>query len=75
MDSILTDAFIATVRVIRGKRVQYVRAIDFGHFLDVLILVPRRFLKRFVLGFSFLAFLFLAFGSWALLLVELEVLG
>jgi hypothetical protein len=70
MDSILTDAFIATVRVIRGKRVQYVRAIDFGHFLDVLILVPRRFLKRFVPGF-----LFLTFGPWTLILVVLEFLA
>jgi len=52
-----------------------VLAIVFGRFPGVLILVPRRLLKCFVLGFSFLAFLFLAFGSWALLLVELEVLG
>jgi hypothetical protein len=28
----------------------------FGRFLGVLILVPRRFLKCFILGFSFLAF-------------------
>jgi hypothetical protein len=42
----------------------------FGRFLGVLILVPRRFLKRFIPGFSFLAF-----GSWALLVVALEVLG
>jgi len=27
----------------------------FGRFLGVLILVPRRFLKRFIPGFSFLA--------------------
>jgi hypothetical protein len=41
----------------------------FRCFLDVLILVPRRFLKRFIPGFSFLAF-----GSWALLVVVLEIL-
>jgi hypothetical protein len=39
-------------------------------FLGVLILVPGRYLKRFVpgftfLAFSFLAFLFLVFRSWA----------
>jgi hypothetical protein len=36
-----------------------VLAVVFGRFLGVLILVPGRYLKRFVPGFSFLAFSFL----------------
>ena len=45
-------------------------AVVFGRFLGVLILVPGRYLKRFVPGFSFLVF-----GSWALLVRALLVLG
>ena len=45
-------------------------AVVFGRFLGVLILVPGRYLKRFVPGFSFLVF-----GSWALLVSALLVLG
>ena len=46
-------------------------AVAFGRFLGVLILVPGRYLiKRFVPGFSFLLF-----GSWALLVRALLVLG
>ena len=45
-------------------------AVVFGRFLSVLILVPGRYLKRFVPGFSFLVF-----GSWALLVRALLVLG
>jgi len=47
-----------------------VLAVVFGRFLGVLILVPGRYLKRFVPGFSFLVF-----GSWALLVRALLVLG
>jgi len=36
-------------------RIQGVRALDFGRFLGVLILVPGCFPGRFVLGSSFLA--------------------
>ena len=43
-------------------RVQGLLAVVFGRFLGVLILVPGRYLKCFVPGFSFLVF-----GSWALL--------
>jgi hypothetical protein len=43
-----------------------VRALVFGRFLGVLFLDP---------GSSFLAFSFLAFRSWALLLAVLEVLS
>ena len=43
-------------------------AVVFGRFLGVLILVPGRYLKRFVPGFSFLVF-----GSWALLVRALLV--
>ena len=43
-------------------------AVVFGRFLGVLILVPGRYLKRFVPGFSFLVF-----GSWALLVWALLV--
>jgi len=46
-----------------------VLAVVFGRFLGVLILVPGRYLKCFVPGFSFLVF-----GSWSLLVVVLEVL-
>jgi hypothetical protein len=45
-----------------------VLAVVFGRFLDVLILVPGRYLKRFISGFSFLVF-----GSWALLVRALLV--
>jgi hypothetical protein len=45
-----------------------VLAVDFGRFLGVLILVPGRYLKRFVPGLSFLVF-----GSWALLVKALLV--
>jgi hypothetical protein len=45
-----------------------VLAVVFGRFLGVLILVPGRYLKRFVPGFSFLVF-----GSWALLVRALLV--
>ena len=45
-------------------------AVVFGRFLGVLILVPGRYLKCFVPGFSFLVF-----GSWALLVRALLVLG
>jgi hypothetical protein len=45
-------------------RVQGVLAVVFGRFLGVLILVPGRYLKRFVPGLSFLVF-----GSWALLVL------
>ena len=45
-------------------------AVVFGRFLGVLILVPGRYLKRFVPGFSFLVF-----GPWALLVRALLVLG
>jgi hypothetical protein len=47
-----------------------VLAVVFGRFLGVLILVPERYLKRFVPGFSFLVF-----GPWALLVRALLVLG
>jgi hypothetical protein len=47
-----------------------VLAVVFGRFLGVLILVPGRYLKRFVPGFSFLVF-----GPWALLVRALLVLG
>jgi hypothetical protein len=40
-----------------------VLAVDFGRFPGVLILVPGRFLKRFILGFSFLDFSFLVVAS------------
>ncbi len=43
-------------------------AVVFGRFPGVLILVPRRYLKCFVPGFSFLVF-----GSWALLVRVLLV--
>ena len=42
----------------------------FGHFLGVLILAPKRFLKRFIPGFSFLAF-----GSWALPVLGVTIGG
>ena len=45
-------------------------AVVLGRFLGVLILVPGRYLKYFVPGFSFLVF-----GSWALLVRALLVLG
>jgi len=45
-----------------------VLAVVFGRFLGVLILVPGRYLKCFVPGFSFLVF-----GSWALLVRVLLV--
>jgi len=45
-----------------------VLAVVFGRFLGVLTLVPGRYLKRFVPGFSFLVF-----GSWALLVRALLV--
>jgi hypothetical protein len=46
-----------------------VLAVVFGRFLDVLILVPKRYLiKYFILGFSFLVF-----GSWALLIKVLLI--
>jgi hypothetical protein len=45
-----------------------VLAVVFGRFLGVLILVPGRYLRRFVPGFSFLVF-----GSWALLVRALLV--
>jgi hypothetical protein len=57
-----------------------VLAVVFGRFLGVLILVPGRYLKRFVPEFSFLVFgswalLVLGIaGSWSLLVVVLEVL-
>ena len=38
-------------------------AVVFGRFPGVLILVPGRFLKRFLPGFSFLDFLFLDIAS------------
>jgi hypothetical protein len=40
-----------------------VLAVVFGRFPGVLILVPGRFLKRFLPGFSFLDFLFLDIAS------------
>ena len=43
-------------------------AVVLGRFLGVLILVPGRYLKYFVPGFSFLVF-----GSWALLVRALLV--
>ena len=43
-------------------------AIVFGHFLGVLVLFPGYYLKRFIPGF-----LFLVFGSWALLVRALLV--
>ena len=45
-------------------------AVVFGRFLGVLILVPGRYLKRFVPGFSFLVF-----GSWALLVLGIASQG
>jgi hypothetical protein len=45
-----------------------VLAVVFERFLAVLILVPGRYLKRFVPGFSFLVF-----GSWASLVRALLV--
>ena len=50
-------------------------AVVFGRFLDVLILVPGHYFKRFVPGFSFLAFSFLVFGSWALLVLGVASSG
>jgi len=47
-----------------------VLAVVLGRFLGVLILVPGRYLKYFVPGFSFLVF-----GSWALLVRAFLVLG
>jgi len=47
-----------------------VLAVVFGRFLGVLILVPGRYLKRFVPGFSFLVF-----GSWALLVLGIASQG
>jgi hypothetical protein len=52
-----------------------VLAVVFGRFLGVLILVPGRYLKCFVPGFSFLAFSFLVFGSWALLVLGVASSG
>ena len=62
-------------------------AVVFGRFLGVLILVPGRYLERFVPGFSFLVFGSPVLGvasqgvasprhcwSWSLLIVVLEVL-
>jgi hypothetical protein len=40
-----------------------------------LIVVPGRYLKRFVPGFSFLAFSFLVFKSWVLLVLALLIRG
>jgi hypothetical protein len=51
-----------------------VLAVVFGRFLGILILVLGRYLKRFVPGFSFLAFSFLVFRSWALLVLGVELL-
>ena len=45
-------------------------AVVFGRFLGILILVPGRYLKRFVPGFSFLVF-----GSWALLVLVVTSSG
>jgi hypothetical protein len=51
-------------------RVQGVLAVVLGRFLGVLILVPGRYLKRFVPGFSFLVF-----GSWAFLVLGIASQG
>jgi hypothetical protein len=47
-----------------------VLAVVFGRFLGVLILIPGRYRKRFVPGFSFLVF-----GSWALLVLGVASQG
>jgi len=47
-----------------------VLAVVLGRFLGVLILVPGRYLKRFVPGFSFLVF-----GSWAFLVLGIASQG
>jgi hypothetical protein len=60
-----------TLKITKGEReFRACWAVVFGRFLGVLILVPGRYLKRFVPGFSFLVF-----GSWALLVRALLVLG